>query len=193
MEPGEAANNGCPDQDADGIIDSADECPTEPGPVETKGCPDRDSDRVPDKRDKCPDEPIPPQADPDRSDGCPARVIITKDAIEILDIVYFNTNKTSIKSVSYSLLDEVAAVIVANPDIKLIEIAGHTDSDGSDASNIKLSQGRAEAVRSYLMKKGVDGERLVAKGYGESKPVDTNKTRAGKANNRRVEFMILEQ
>jgi outer membrane protein OmpA-like peptidoglycan-associated protein len=191
---GVQALNGCPDRDADGITDTADACPDEPGPENTQGCPDRDSDRVPDSRDKCPDVPADPRIDPRRSDGCPARVIVTKNAIQILDKIYFDTNKTTIKKVSFTLLDEIAKVINDNPDIKLIEVSGHTDSVGNDASNMKLSQGRAEAVVKHLVEIGkVDASRLTAKGYGETKPIDTNDTDAGRAMNRRVEFNILEQ
>lgn len=184
---------GCPDRDEDNLADSEDACPDDPGPLVTNGCPDRDNDRVPDMRDECPDEPIPPQADPARSNGCPARVIVTMDKIEILDKVYFQTNRSKIKTVSYPLLDEIAETLAANPDLTLVEVAGHTDSDGKEQSNLVLSQARAEAVRTYLINKGIDESRLVAKGYGEAQPVDDNGTAEGKANNRRVEFVILEQ
>ncbi|MFT5584255.1 MAG: outer membrane protein OmpA-like peptidoglycan-associated protein [Cognaticolwellia sp.] len=192
-EPGTQATNGCPDTDGDGLADAEDECPTEAGPLETNGCPDSDGDRVPDKRDECPNEPIPPQADPARSNGCPSRVIVTADAIEILDMVYFNTGKASIKSVSYPLLDDVATVLINNPDLTLIEVAGHTDSQGKNKSNLDLSQRRAESVKTYLVSKGVDAKRLSPKGYGEEKPTDTNDTADGRANNRRVEFTIQER
>ncbi len=186
--------NGCPDKDGDKIIDSQDECPTEPGPLATHGCPDRDNDLVPDKRDKCPDVPKDPREDPARSDGCPKRVIVTAGKIEILDKVFFDTNKTTIKAVSFPLLDAVAKTLNDNMDLTKVEVAGHTDSDGDDAKNLKLSQGRAQAVVTYLVTKGkVDAARLTAVGYGETKPIDTNGTPEGKANNRRVEFTILAQ
>ncbi|MCP4805096.1 MAG: OmpA family protein [Proteobacteria bacterium] len=190
---GPASTNGCPDTDGDGLADDYDKCPTEAGPLATEGCPDRDSDRVPDYRDECPDDPIDPKADPRRSNGCPSKVIVTAEAIVITEKVYFNTGRSTIKPVSYSILDEVAAVFLAHEDIKRVEVAGHTDSDGSDASNKKLSQARAEAVKTYLEGKGVASDRLTAVGYGEEVPVDSNKTREGKANNRRVEFVITEQ
>ncbi|HJN75858.1 MAG TPA: OmpA family protein [Myxococcota bacterium] len=191
--PGTASVNGCPDSDGDGLADDMDRCPEVPGPLATEGCPDRDRDRVPDFRDECPDEPISPKADPRRSNGCPTRVIVTHKAIVIVDRVYFRTDKSTIKSVSYDILDEVAAVLVANPDIELVEIAGHTDSDGPQSTNLELSQRRAEAVVAYLVKEGVSADRLVAKGYGESTPIDSNSSSEGKANNRRVEFVILKQ
>lgn len=188
---GPASTNGCPDRDGDGLADDIDKCPDEAGPLATEGCPDRDGDRVPDFRDECPDEPISPKADPRRSNGCPTKVIVTKEAIVIVEKVYFRTNKTSIKPVSYNILDEVAGVMLANPDIS-VEVAGHTDSDGSDDSNLKLSQGRAESVVAHLVKKGVPEDRLTAKGYGEADPIDSNSSADGKANNRRVEFVIQD-
>ena len=190
---GPAETNGCPDRDGDGLADDYDQCPDEPGPLATEGCPDRDGDRVPDHRDECPDEPIDAKADPRRSNGCPTKVIVTTEAIVITEKVYFRTGRSTIKPVSYPILDEVAAVLTQFDDIELVEVAGHTDSDGSDESNLKLSQARAEAVKTYLEKKGIEASRLQAKGYGESVPVDTNDTSEGKANNRRVEFVIQEQ
>lgn len=186
--------NGCPDRDGDKIVDMQDECPTEAGPLATRGCPDRDTDLVPDKRDKCPDVAKDPREDPARSDGCPKRVIVTDGKIEILDKVFFDTGKTTIKSQSFPLLDQVAKTLNDNLDITKIEVAGHTDTDGDDAKNLKLSQGRAEAVVAYLVSKGhVDAARLTAMGYGETRPIDTNSTTVGKANNRRVEFVIKGQ
>jgi outer membrane protein OmpA-like peptidoglycan-associated protein len=82
-------------------------------------------------------------------------------------------------------------VLDTNPRIALVEVQGHTDSDGSEAMNLDLSQRRSEAVRDYLIAKGIDGARLVARGYGEGVAIDTNATAAGKANNRRVEFHIV--
>mgnify|MGYP003334485425 CR=1 FL=1 len=190
LDPGPSALAGCPDRDGDTVIDREDECPDDAGPAALRGCPDRDSDRVPDKRDKCPDEPIDPREDPTRSDGCPRRVFVSQERIEILEKIFFDTNKTTIKKQSYSLLDDVASVLTNNPDIALIEIAGHTDSVGDDKSNLRLSQGRADAVMAYLVGKGIDPSRLSAVGYGEGRPIETNETEAGRGVNRRVEFVI---
>lgn len=122
-----------------------------------------------------------------------ARVRVEIGRIVILDKVFFETAKAIIKPESFPLLDEVAATLRTNPQILKVEVGGHTDSDGNDAANQKLSQARAEAVLDYLAVKGkVDASRLVAKGYGETTPISTNKTSAGKATNRRVEFLILE-
>lgn len=190
-DPGPLATVGCPDRDSDGLADARDVCPDLPGPIELKGCPDRDHDQITDDRDKCPDEPKDPREDPARSDGCPKRVIVSGSHIEILDVIYFDTGKATIKDVSLSLLDEIAKTIQENPDLLLIEVSGHTDNQGKPATNLALSQARAEAVVRYLMSKGVDPARLVAKGYGQEQPIDTNNTADGRAKNRRVAFTIL--
>jgi outer membrane protein OmpA-like peptidoglycan-associated protein len=188
---GPKGQGGCPDRDGDGLNDTIDKCPDVPGAPDTEGCPDRDQDKVPDYRDQCPDEPIDARVDPARSDGCPSRVVVTKDKIEISERVFFDTGRSTIQARSFSLLDDVAKVFQANLDITKVEVAGHTDSQGSDASNLKLSQSRAEAVVVYLIGKGIDPARLDAKGYGESTPIADNATSAGRAENRRVEFVIL--
>ncbi len=190
---GTLKTKGCPDQDGDLIIDGQDDCPSQVGPSSTKGCPDRDKDRVPDFRDKCPDEACHPRADPKRSDGCPKRVVVTASKIEILDKIHFETGNSKIKRQSFELLGEIAQVFKDNPGIKLVEVAGHTDSQGGDQVNQKLSQARAEAVMRYLIKPGgVAPARLKAKGYGETSPVAGNDTADGRAANRRVEFKILK-
>ncbi len=194
LEPGPIKTQGCPDRDGDTVIDKVDECPNEPGPVETKGCPDSDGDLVPDFRDKCPNQPVDRRADPARSDGCPTKVIVTKAQIVILDKIYFDFNKSTIKPISHPLLAEIAQVINSNPQIKLIEVGGHTDDVGSDDYNLKLSQARVDAVVKHLIKFGkVDATRLTAVGYGETKPIESNENEEGRAMNRRVEFNILKQ
>ncbi len=187
--------NGCPDpdNDGDGILDTADQCPNEPGTGDTRGCPDADGDRVPDNRDKCPNKPGPANLDPATHDGCPERVVVREDRIEILEKVFFELNSTQISAESHGLLDDVAKVLIAHPEILVVEVGGHTDSDGSASSNRKLSDGRAKAVREYLIKQGVAEQRLLAKGYGEDAPIADNKTDEGKAKNRRVEFRILRK
>ncbi len=192
IEAGPQATMGCPDRDSDGLADADDECPDQGGPRETNGCPDSDNDRVPDVRDACPSEPADSRIDPRRSNGCPSRVVVTSKSIEILEMVYFETNKAVIKPVSYGLLDDVAKTLNAYPDIKRVEVSGHTDNIGKDESNLKLSQARSEAVMKYLVMKGVDPARLVARGYGETKPIDTNDTAEGRAKNRRVAFTIMD-
>jgi outer membrane protein OmpA-like peptidoglycan-associated protein len=194
LEPGPIESKGCPDRDGDGIRDLDDACPDEPGPLVTKGCPDRDGDRVPDFRDKCPDQAADPRIVPELSDGCPSRVFVSQEKVVIMEKVFFDTNKATIKKQSFGLLDDVAKVLNENKQIKRLEIQGHTDDVGKDATNLTLSQKRAEAVMTYLVTKGkVDPNRLESKGYGESRPTVPNDGEKNRSENRRVEFVILEQ
>jgi uncharacterized protein (TIGR03382 family) len=191
-EPGPVARKGCPekDSDGDGLLDEEDLCPTEPGPRERQGCPirDRDQDTVEDQRDNCPDVPGPVD-----NQGCPAEekqlVEIQQDRIQIKDKIHFDFDKATIQRRSYGLLDQVANVLLEHPEIVSVSIDGHTDSQGSSAYNRDLSQRRAAAVRDYLAQKGVAPERMEARGFGEDRPIDTNATSAGRAANRRVEFL----
>lgn len=185
---------GCPDTDADGLADLDDECPTEAGGEASFGCPDQDGDRVPDVRDACPDKAAPEGIDPMRSDGCPSRVYVTLGEIKITEQVFFANGKATIRSNSFGLLDDIASVLNKYPEIVSVQVEGHTDDRGNDASNLTLSQARAESVVSYLVDKGgVDAGRLVAKGFGETAPIASNDTADGRAQNRRVAFTILEQ
>jgi len=130
-------------------------------------------------------KPAPPPPPPP-----PARVTIGEKKLELKEKVFFDTGKTTIKPESDSLLDEVAAVLNDHPEVKHIQVEGHTDNKGSAALNKKLSKGRAEAVKDYLVKKGVAPDRLSAKGFGPTRPIATNKTAKGREENRRVEFVI---
>lgn len=189
-DAGPSATEGCPDKDKDGVADRDDTCPDVAGLARSAGCPDADGDGVGEPRDVCPNEPKDPREDAARSDGCPKRVVVTAARIELNESVYFDTGRTTIKSESFTLLDEVASVILKNPQIVSIEVGGHTDAQGDDTKNLKLSLGRAEAIVGYLVGRGVDKGRLTAVGYGEGKPIDTNQTDAGRARNRRVELVI---
>jgi OOP family OmpA-OmpF porin len=133
--------------------------------------------------------PAPPPAPPPEA----KRVEVTADKIVINEKIQFDFNQSTIKPESHSLLDEIVSVIKGNPQIKKISIEGHTDSDGADNYNLKLSQGRAEAVMHYLVEHGIEKARLGAHGYGEQKPIASNDTPDGKEKNRRVEFMIAAQ
>ncbi len=196
--------DGCPDpdNDGDGIADTEDKCPLKPedkdGFQDQDGCPDPDNDRdgIPDVADKCPLEPETING-VDDTDGCPdkgnTQVEVRGGKILILEKVHFATNKDKVLPRSFPLLQQVGAVLKANPQLRRIRIEGHTDSRGNDAFNQNLSQRRANNVRAYLIERaGIAAERLEAVGYGETRPVDTNKTAAGRENNRRVEFTILE-
>jgi len=135
-----------------------------------------------------PPEPPPPPPPPE-----PKRVEVTADKIVINEKIQFDFDKTTIKPESNGLLDEIVSVIKDNAQIKKIAIEGHTDADGSDKYNLKLSDGRAKSVMEYLTSHGVDAGRLSAKGFGETKPIANNETPEGKETNRRVEFLITEQ
>jgi outer membrane protein OmpA-like peptidoglycan-associated protein len=183
--------DGCPDpdNDNDGILDFADRCPLEPGPAANEGCPDpdRDGDTVVDRLDNCPDEKGPPE-----NAGCPTKqlVKITDTKLEIIESVYFKLDKAVIEPRSYALLDNVAQVLLSHAKL-LIQVEGHTDSQGNAKYNKDLSQRRAQAVVDYLVKKGVDKARLQPLGFGMDKPIADNKTTAGRAQNRRVVFTIV--
>jgi OOP family OmpA-OmpF porin len=123
----------------------------------------------------------------------PKRVEVTADAIVIRDKIMFESGKSTIRSESHALLDEIAGVLRDNPRIKKVSIEGHTDADGSEKYNRTLSQGRAEAVMQYLVGQGIEAERLGAVGHGEAKPIADNDTPEGKEENRRVELLITEQ
>ncbi|MBX2801044.1 MAG: OmpA family protein [Myxococcales bacterium] len=127
-----------------------------------------------------------------RVDLAASRIVVEKKQIRILDKVEFETAKAVIQPSSYSLLDEVAATIITNPDLGRVEISGHTDSRGSPVYNQQLSESRAKAVMDYLVGKGVAAARLLAVGYGEERPIETNKTPGGREKNRRVEFTLLD-
>ncbi|MBM74067.1 MAG: hypothetical protein CMK59_01595 [Proteobacteria bacterium] len=200
--------DGCPDKpksfgdtDGDGINDNVDECPFKPEDPDnfqdSDGCPeyDNDSDGVEDLYDKCPDRRE-VYNDVEDDDGCPdesMRVQVQKDSIRIADKIFFDFGLATIKEESFGLLDELSSVILAYPEISLIRIEGHTDNIGEVQKNLTLSQERAEAVRLALIERGVEEERLESMGYGESKPVQTNDTEAGREKNRRVEFIIVER
>ena len=189
------------DSDGDGLLDDEDLCPQEPedkdGHMDDDGCPDADNDKdtIVDTDDKC-SLRAETFNSVDDEDGCPDEgkqlVVGTTSKIQILEKVYFDTNKATIKKRSFPLLDQVAAYLKTNPQITKLRIEGHTDNRGKDAYNMTLSQNRANSVRTYLSNRGVADGRMEAKGYGETRFIDTNKTRAGRANNRRVDFVILE-
>jgi outer membrane protein OmpA-like peptidoglycan-associated protein len=196
--------DGCPvssDRDGDGIVDLQDKCPDDPEDLDRlqdeDGCPetDADGDGVLDVRDACPKTPGIEQGDPKR-DGCsaaPKKLEVDTDSgeLKLLEPVQFETGTAEIKSASNSLLNEVVTVLKDMPDIRMA-VYGHTDNRGSAAYNRELSQRRAQAVVKYLTDQGIPVERLDAKGFGPDRPVATNDTDAGRAQNRRVEFKVLQ-
>ncbi|XXF76448.1 Ig-like domain-containing protein [Myxococcaceae bacterium GXIMD 01537] len=208
---GHEDTDGCPDEvppppapvdtDGDGLVDTADRCPNAPedkdGFEDTDGCPDPDNDRdgIADASDKCPGEPETINGVTDE-DGCPdkgkVKVLVEGERILILEKVYFATGKDIILPRSFSLLKQVAQVLRANAHLEKVRVEGHTDDQGADAKNLDLSQRRANNVRAHLVQEGIEAVRLEATGYGETRPVDTNKTAKGREANRRVEFTILK-
>ena len=116
-----------------------------------------------------------------------------EEKIVITQRIHFEFNRYNVRSVSNTILDDVVMVLERNPQIKKVQIEGHTDSVGSDKYNEKLSQKRAENVRAYLISKGISADRLVALGVGESRPVASNDDVEGRAHNRRTEFTVLER
>jgi len=174
------------DSDGDGVIDANDKCPTVPAPGTADGCPvakDSDGDGIMDDKDKCPTV-----AAPGTADGCPPPAPTPAPKKLTLEGVNFDNDKATLRPDAYGILDKAAATLKEWGNAK-VEVAGHTDSRSDDDYNQKLSQRRAETVRTYLIGKGVAADRLTAKGYGESSPVADNESEEGRFKNRRVELV----
>lgn len=201
VEDGKPPNktDGCPalsDADSDGIPDIHDKCPTEAEDFDKNadddGCPeveDSDADGVANEVDACPDEPGLAHADP-KVNGCPTMTNLADGKIALLRPVEFERQKATIVPTSTPILDEVVALLRAKPELRVL-VEGHTDNVGTAAANQKLSAERAEAVRKYLIDKGIDGARVEAKGIGHERPIASNASAEGRAKNRRVEFVVL--
>jgi len=171
------------DGDGDGVVDALDKCPTTPAgrKVNAEGCElDSDGDGVVDALDKC------PTVYAQTADGCPPAAA-PAPKILTLEGVNFDNNEAILRLDAYPALDRAAASLKEWGDVK-VEVAGHTDDRSTDEYNLELSQRRAEAVRAYLIGKGISADRLTAKGYGESKPIADNDTEEGRFKNRRVEL-----
>lgn len=198
-------NDGCPDEkpaadkDGDGIVDDKDVCPEEAedkdGFEDEDGCPDPDNDKdgVLDAMDKCPREPETINGVADE-DGCPdkgeSQVRLGQREIETLRPIYFDTDRARVRHAFHNILGQVAALLKAHPEIGRCAVEGHTDATGPDDWNEKLSNRRAQAVVEFLVKKGIDRNRLVAIGRADALPWDSNETPEGRARNRRVVFHI---
>ncbi|THU34167.1 OmpA family protein [Niastella caeni] len=217
--PGEVALAGCPDKDKDGIADKNDKCPEVAGTTKYNGCPvpDTDGDGLNDENDKCPDVagtakyngcPI-PDTDGDGLDdetdkcpntpgkpannGCPEiKQEVAKKVAIAAKSIYYMSGKDIIQKVSYPKLDVVVKVLKADQELQ-ISIEGHTDNKGNAVFNLKLSAKRAQAVKNYLIKKGIAENRINAQGFGDTKPIASNVTPAGRAKNRRVELHLNYQ
>jgi outer membrane protein OmpA-like peptidoglycan-associated protein len=192
--------NGCPppppDRDNDGVTDAEDACPDTPGvktdDPKTNGCPppppDRDKDGIIDSEDACPDTPGPRDQDP-KKNGCPAARIEAGE-IKILQQVKFKTGSAEILAESDGILSAVQKILADHQEITTVRIEGHTDNRGGAAMNLNLSTKRAASVLNWLVKHGIEKSRLSSKGYGLTRPIDSNTTDEGRQNNRRVEFHI---
>ncbi len=209
-QAGLAENNGCPDQDSDndGIPDDEDQCPEVAGSADTNGCPDRDGDGVADADDRCPDLPgdfggcpdtdgdgiidpddtCPDQAGLVNNKGCPE---LNEEEKQLLNFamraVQFNTGRAELKEESFPVLDQIKGIMDRYPGYKLT-ISGHTDSVGDEETNLVLSRERAKSCYQYLVSQGVPPDRLAFQGFGETRPIATNRTSQGRTLNRRVEF-----
>jgi len=190
---------GCPDgdDDKDGVPNHQDQCPAEPAGLQPDparaGCPapDKDKDSVPDAVDACPDKAGAPSSDP-KKNGCPGLVAIDAGRIHISEQVFFATGKETILPRSFGLLKAVGDALRGTPGIKKLSVEGHTDTTGKADKNLELSQKRAESVVQWLVKDGIDPSRLSAQGFGGTKPIADNKTAKGRAENRRVDFVIVD-
>ena len=189
-QAGPRDNNGCPeiDTDGDGLPDKIDECPKLAGPAENKGCPyaDSDDDGVKDVDDECPNTPGPVD-----NNGCPELEEEEAEALQTaFDNLEFKSGSAEIKAESYESLVGLVDVLKKREEYKL-RVSGHTDNVGYAANNMQLSIRRANAVKTFLTQNGIAEDRVITQGFGQTKPIATNDTKAGRAKNRRVEMEII--
>ena len=189
---GEAAPGAPGDRDGDGVPDAEDRCPDQPGPAELEGCPDRDGDGIPDIDDRCPDQPGTAQFD-----GCPppeAQPLVEVESthLSLRDAITFDTGRDTLRPESGRILDEIARVLKAHPELRRIRVEGHTDNVGGRGYNQDLSARRARSVVRALVQRGIASERLESAGYGFERPLASNATALGRGKNRRVELTVLE-
>jgi outer membrane protein OmpA-like peptidoglycan-associated protein len=185
--------DGCPDadNDGDGIVDRSDGCPNTPGAIENRGCPviggDSDGDGLLDREDRCPERMGP------RPSGCPrssAFLTVRPDRILLKSAIKFVGAGPRLSRASFPLLGELVQVLTDFPRMRLaIEV--HTDASGPEEERLLLSKRRADAVRDYLVAKGIAPDRLEAVGVGSARPIASNKSERGRALNRRVEIRVL--
>jgi len=183
--------DGCPgDKDGDGVTDDKDRCPEVPADT-PDGCPppDKDGDGIVDADDRCPDEPENKNGYQD-TDGCPDEIPQqVKRFTGAIKGITFALGKAKIRPTSYPVLNRAVAVLKEYGELKLV-IRGHTDNTGKRERNMELSRQRAEAVKDYLVGKGIDADRLRTEGLGPDEPVASNRRARGRAKNRRIEFKL---
>lgn len=185
------------DRDGDGIVDIKDACPdqaeTIDGYTDDDGCPelDGDADGVEFSRDRCPQEPIHPEQDPRWSDGCPQIAEFAGDRIVITEAIFFEEGSAVLLPSAEHVLTAVLDVMRAHPEIQYFLIEGHTNSNGTDAFNLRLSDARAFVVGEWLVGHGVAPNRLLSKGFGETQPLVADDAPNAFAINRRVEFRVV--
>ncbi len=187
---GLAKYNGCPipDTDKDGINDEEDRCPTQAGPASRNGCPvtDRDNDGISDEEDRCPDI-----AGIAANNGCPeVPANVTKTLGVAAQNISFGSNISNLTTKSNAYLNQIVTIMNDNPGLK-IRIEGHTDNAGNDDTNMKLSEDRAAAVKTYLVSKGISEDRISSEGFGETRPIADNTSAAGRTKNRRIEIKMV--
>jgi hypothetical protein len=168
------------------------EAPPEPSAPAGGNGNDTDGDGVPDMLDVCPTEPGPASSNPSENGCPPKKVVVTASSIHINETIHFGTGSAKILPESSGALDSIARIMKSNPAIKKLKIEAHTDNKGSASIAEILTQKRADAVRAALVSRGVAESRLVGNGYGSGMPIDTNDTEAGRARNRRVEFVVVQ-
>lgn len=189
---GPKSAKGCPDKDGDTVLDKDDNCPDIPGAVENRGCPwpDTDKDGVDDRNDDCPTTPGLKELK-----GCPPAPVLKIEEQKILEQAFssleFATGKDIIKTSSYASLNNLAGLMKLHPSDWLLKLSGHTDNQGNAAKNLLLSQKRANAVKKYLVTKGVKADKIKTEWFGQTVPIADNTTDAGRQKNRRVEMKVL--
>ncbi len=215
---GPVALKGCPDKDGDGVADKNDECPDQKGNLNTRGCPDKDNDGVPDKFDRCAEVPgstnnrgcpwkdndkdgvldkddkCPNQIGPVNNNGCPYPKLTKTDEQKIdayASTILFSLGKADLKSASKLTLNNVIIIMKNFPSEKF-RIEGHSDNTFTKEFNLALSLDRANNVKDYLIKNGIDASRLSSEGFGEDKPIASNDMAEGRQKNRRVEILLIK-
>lgn len=199
LTPGTVQNLGCPtqnmDADGDGVLNPVDRCPYVPGLPQFQGCPDTDQDGLSDLDDRCPT-----LFGPVQNQGCPQQNGLQQNAgiapaqpttFPSFGPIEFDTDQAVIKPFYFERLNQLAEYMLAHPNLTLL-LSGHTDAEGNQMYNMILGQNRAEAVKYYLIIRGVEAKRIDILSYGEIMPKTDNQSTNGKARNRRTELILMQ-